>query len=54
MPTQASVQWVPGDLSPGIKRLEREVDHSSSSAEIKNAWRFISTTPIRLQGVVLI
>jgi hypothetical protein len=29
---------------PGVKRLRREADHSpSSSAEVKNAWRYTST-----------
>jgi len=33
-----SIQWVPGALSPGVKRQGREVDHSSPpSAEDKNA-----------------
>jgi hypothetical protein len=27
-PTQRSIQLVPGALSPGTKRPEREVDHS--------------------------
>jgi hypothetical protein len=36
-PTQPPIQWVPGVLSPGIKRQEREADHSPpSSAEVKN------------------
>jgi hypothetical protein len=36
-PTQPPIQWVPGPLSPGIKRPGREADHSPpSSAEIKN------------------
>jgi hypothetical protein len=35
--TQPSILWVPGALSPGIKRPERETDHSlPSSAEVKN------------------
>jgi hypothetical protein len=35
-PTQPPIQWVPGPLSVGIKRPEREADHSSpSSAEVK-------------------
>jgi hypothetical protein len=38
---------------PGVKRSGREADHSSpSSANVKNAWSYISTPPIRLQGVV--
>jgi hypothetical protein len=35
--TQPPVQWVPGTISPGIKRAGREADHSPpSSAEDKN------------------
>jgi hypothetical protein len=26
-PTQPPIQWVPGALSPGVKRLGREADH---------------------------
>jgi hypothetical protein len=38
----------------GVKRPEREADHSPpSSAEVKNAWSYTSTPPIRLHGVVL-
>jgi hypothetical protein len=38
-PTQLPIQWVPGALSLGVKRLGREADHSlPSSAEVKNAW----------------
>jgi hypothetical protein len=34
------IQWVSGTLSLGVKRLEREADHSPpSSAEVKNVWR---------------
>jgi len=37
--THPPIQWVPGALSPGVKRLGREADHSPpSSTEIKNAW----------------
>jgi hypothetical protein len=39
---------------PGIKRWGREADHSPpSSAEVKYAWSYTSTPPIRLHGVVL-
>jgi hypothetical protein len=39
---------------PGVKRPEREADHSPpSSAEVKNAWSYTSTTPIHPHGVVL-
>jgi hypothetical protein len=35
-PTQPPIQWVPGALSLGVKRLGHEADHSpSSSAEVK-------------------
>jgi hypothetical protein len=35
-PTQPPIQWVPVALSLGIKRQEREADHSPpSSAEVK-------------------
>jgi hypothetical protein len=34
--TQPPIQWVPGALSPGVKRPEREADHwSPSSTKIK-------------------
>jgi hypothetical protein len=30
------IQWIPGDLSPGLKRPGREADHSPpTSAEVK-------------------
>jgi hypothetical protein len=35
-PTQPPIQWVPADLSLGVKRPGREADHSPPS-EIKNA-----------------
>jgi hypothetical protein len=39
----------------GVKRPGREVYHSPpSSAEVKNAWSYTFTPPIRLHGVVLI
>jgi hypothetical protein len=44
VPTQSLIQWVLEALSPGVKRLGREADHSPpSSAEVKNAWGFTST-----------
>jgi hypothetical protein len=43
-PTQPCTQWIPGTLSPWAKRPGREADHlPPSSAEIKNAWSYIST-----------
>jgi hypothetical protein len=41
-PTQFPIQWVPWALSPGVKRLGREIDHSPSSTEIKNCGVIIS------------
>jgi hypothetical protein len=36
--------WVPGALSPGVKRLGREADNSPpASAEVKKMWIYIST-----------
>jgi len=41
-------------LSMGVKRAEREADRSpQSGAEVKHAWSYTSTPPIRLHGVVL-
>jgi hypothetical protein len=51
---QPPIQWVLGALSLVVKQLGHEVDHSPpSSAEVKNAWSYTSTPPIRLHGVVL-
>jgi hypothetical protein len=42
--TQPPIQWVPGALSLGVKRLGLEADHSPpSSVEVKNAWSYTST-----------
>jgi hypothetical protein len=36
-PTRPPIQWVKGDLSPGVKRQLHEAEHSPpSSAEVKN------------------
>jgi hypothetical protein len=44
--TQPPIQWIPGTLSLGVKRLGHEADHSlPSSAEVKNARRYTSTPP---------
>jgi hypothetical protein len=51
--TQPPIQWVPGALSPGVKRPGREADHSPpSSAEVKNGGA-IPPLPIHLHGMVL-
>jgi hypothetical protein len=44
--TQPPIQWVPGALSLGVKRLGREADHSlPASAEVKKMWIYTSTPP---------
>jgi hypothetical protein len=54
VPAQLPIQWIPGVLSLVVKRPGREADHSPSSCvEVKNAWRYTLTPPIRLHGVVL-
>jgi hypothetical protein len=53
-PIQPPIQRVSGVPSLGVKRPGREADHSPpSSAEVKNAWSYTSTPPIRLHGVAL-
>jgi len=42
-PTQTSLQWVPGALSPGLKWPEHEGDHSPpSNVDVKRAWVSLS------------
>jgi hypothetical protein len=37
------IKWLPGAVSPGVKRPWREADHSApSSVEVKNTWRYTS------------
>jgi hypothetical protein len=44
-PALPPVQWGPVAFSPGVKREGREASHLlSSRAEVKNVWRFISTS----------
>jgi hypothetical protein len=51
--TQPSIQWVQGALSLGIKRPEREADHSPpSSAEVKECVELYLHSPIRLHDVI--
>jgi len=53
-PTQPPIQWVPEALTPEVKWPEREADHlHPSSAQVKNAWTYSSTPPMRLRGVML-
>jgi hypothetical protein len=52
-PAQPPIQFVPGALSLGIKRPEREANHSPPPrTEVKNARYYTSTPPVRLNGVV--
>jgi hypothetical protein len=50
--TLPPIQWVPGVLSPGVKRPGHEADHSPpTSAEARNTG-ICTSTPIRLHGVL--
>jgi len=52
--TQPPIQWVPGALSLGVRRLGHEADHSSpSSAEVKKCVQLYLHSPVHLHGVVL-
>jgi hypothetical protein len=45
-PTQPPLEWVPGVLSVGLKRLGCEAHHSPpASAEVENTWIYVSTPP---------
>jgi hypothetical protein len=46
-------ECVPGALTPWIKRLGLEADHShtSSSAEIMSEWSYTSTHPLSTHGM---
>jgi hypothetical protein len=47
--------WVPGALSPGVKRQGREADHSSpTSAEVKGIGIYKSTLPYAFMVYCLI
>jgi hypothetical protein len=53
-PTQPPIQWLPGELSLGVKRPRLEADHSHpSSAEVKESVDIYFYSSIRLHGVVL-
>jgi hypothetical protein len=44
--TQPPIQWIPGALSPGVKRPGREADHSRpTNTEVKKMWIYTSTSP---------
>jgi hypothetical protein len=45
-PTQPPIQWVPGALSPEVKRPGRETNQlSQTSTEVKKMWIYTSTPP---------
>jgi hypothetical protein len=44
-PTQPPIQWVPGALSPGVKRPGREADHSPPAITEVKKVRFYTSTP---------
>jgi hypothetical protein len=53
-PTQSPIQWVPEALSLGVKRPEREADHSPpSSAAVKECVELYLHSPIGLHDLVL-
>jgi hypothetical protein len=44
--TKPPIQWVPGTLSLGLMRPEREADHSPpNTSEVKKTWIYTSTPP---------
>jgi hypothetical protein len=50
---RSGAQWVPVALTPG-EGPGHEADYSCpTSAEVKNAWNYSSTPPIRLHVVLL-
>jgi hypothetical protein len=50
--TQPPVQWVPGALSPEVKRPGREADHSPrTSAEVKKNVDLYIHSPVRLYDI---
>jgi len=41
-PTQPPIKWIPGALSPGVKRLGRKADHSPPLLQyVLQAWCFV-------------
>jgi hypothetical protein len=41
--TQPPMQWVPGTLSKGVKKLGREADYSPTNAYVKKTWIYTFT-----------
>jgi hypothetical protein len=51
-PTQPTVKWVPGVLSPGVKaRPGRDADHSPHLMPSSRMRSYTSSTPKRHHGV---
>jgi hypothetical protein len=52
-PTHSPIHWVPGVLSPGVKRGPgRDTDHSHpSGAEVKYEYELYLLSPMCLHGV---
>jgi len=50
---QPPIPWVPEALSLVVKRPGREADHHLRLVRRSRMWRYTSTPPIRLHGVVL-
>jgi hypothetical protein len=48
------IQWVPAAPTPVVKQSGRQTDHSPpSGAEVKSAWNYTSTPPVRLHCMAL-
>jgi hypothetical protein len=44
--TQPPIQWIPGTLSPGLKRQGGDADHSPRAlAEVRKTWVYACTLP---------
>jgi hypothetical protein len=51
-PTQPPIRRLRGLFPPGVKRPGREADHFPPfSAEVKNTWNYISTSPYAFKTV---
>jgi hypothetical protein len=54
-PNRHTIQWVPGNLSPGVKRQWREADHSPpANAEVNKTWIYTSTPPYAFMALPLL
>jgi len=54
-PTQPPIQWIPRALTLGIKAAGHEAEKALTCiwAQVKNTWRYTSTSPIGLHSMVL-